>query len=355
VTLICTRGSFKFHQRPYKCLFEVEESLKVHGAVCLIVMPPDSESDEEWPSFYDGVAHVEGDNSSSYVDVLAFIETSDTDKDPNDKRIRVKEVQICNSFDLAHQKPNPRKINIKKYTTLLLVVGPQTPPYIGMVLKIWMLPNARLMPADQQPADGKTRRFRMEDFQLEMLWFYRMGEALQHVEDIRRLDRSKLSGASFRKQKEESSERQLLFSSHATFFDDDAEGKTDPNEYGVPLESVLHECKIHWLLEDDPDPVQLMLVGNRLVKRRAPGFYVRYFHHHGHRKAYSLSEQWPDEETRVIADKMIKKYKKEARELQRANDQVRQQFQQLKLKQQQAGTGGQGPASRGAADPMDEG
>ena len=58
---------------------------------------------------------------------------------------------------------------------------------------------------------------------------------------------------------------------------------------------------------------------------------------------------------RVQADKMIKKYKKEARELQRANDQVRQQFQQLKLKQQQAGTGEQGPASRGTADPMDEG
>ena len=37
---------------------------------------------------------------------------------------------------------------------------------------------------------------------------------------------------------------QLLFSSHATFFDDDAEKKTDPNEYGVALESVLHECKV---------------------------------------------------------------------------------------------------------------
>jgi hypothetical protein len=40
----------------------------------------DSESDAEWPPFYQGVAVVEGDNSNSYVDVLAFIETADADK-----------------------------------------------------------------------------------------------------------------------------------------------------------------------------------------------------------------------------------------------------------------------------------
>jgi hypothetical protein len=56
------------------------------------------------------------------------------------------------------------------------------------------------------------------------------------------------------------------------------------------------------------------------------------------------------------AQKMIKKYKKEAKELQKANEQVRQQYEQRKaMRQQQAGVGGQGRKSEGAADPMEEG
>eukprot|EP00877_Chromochloris_zofingiensis_P003947 jgi/Chrzof1/13553/Cz08g01240.t1 len=214
-------------------------------------------------------------------------------------------ITLNDPFQVSNGGQIDTQHTLKPYTPVLLVAGPEEQPYMGLIKKVWLRCDATAQ------EDGS---YDTKDFFLEMYYFYRISEAPRD----RRVRMDNLGGAMFRRTLEKGSERQVLFSDHSTITD----------ATGLPsLDAFLRPCKVWWLAENDPAPVEYFVdPTEHLCQRRLPGFHVKYFYSQQHGKVLALDEDWGHEETMAMAHKMRKKTIKKQKKQHDKNQQWRQQY-----------------------------
>lgn len=299
----------------------------------------EEEEEEEYPPWLKVVV----DDEAAYWDEVTVLEPGGDAGPALKEWVEVKSILVPDTQEAATGKgPGVcRTYKVQRYSTILITSEPTTPPYIGLVDKVFRKRAAKKV----RDANGKAV-YRLQDFGVHAFWFYRPTEVPAAAwRSLTRL-RSYTKGCAgyklpdkARLQQEDVSERQVLFSSHHTLHD-------YPDAKGIQaLDGLLQDCKVHWLGSTLPEVPRLEVHGSTLVSVQEPGFVVRGFLWCGgkneqqldadQKEAFKLEGKWHNRETREIVSVMCAEYKKQHEALIARNRAVLERFHAAKAAKQQ--------------------
>ncbi|GBF98198.1 hypothetical protein Rsub_10698 [Raphidocelis subcapitata] len=285
--------------------------------------------DEEWREYpvwlQAAVRDEAGDKTARVVDADNCGDT------PQNGRVRVKAIELPDTLEQAVGCARQRYV-VQENSVVLLTAGPSEQPYIGLVQKIWMEEGA-----ESEEREG-GRWYSPQSFFFEMYYFYRYREvvnsdgagmaahplALQSGTSGGVLKVAKGRKGKHGRAPDAGSERQLMFSNHCTWEEEDEAARA------ICAESFLYAVQVHWLTERDALPLLYYEAADgSLHQRRAPGFVVRFFNyfdapvwHKRPSRVYGLEQAWPHEATRALVKKLLREYREKDGERAAANQRL---------------------------------